>query len=85
MDLILLPVYAASEEVIVGCDSEAMAVAIQNLGKSNVACVADFVEAQQEIVSLIRKDAVILTQGAGSVGRLIPDILYDGKAAQKAV
>lgn len=74
-DLILLPIYPASEKPILNIDTEHMMDKIKQLGKHNVWLAADFDAAKQKIELLVEKNAVIVTQGAGNIGRFIPDVL----------
>jgi len=75
-ELILLPIYAASEEPIEGVTSEALALAIQaSLGsKTRVRSVQSLDEAASLVSKEARPRDLILTLGAGSITRL-PDAL----------
>ncbi|MDF7671224.1 UDP-N-acetylmuramate--L-alanine ligase [Orbaceae bacterium ESL0721] len=68
--LIMLDVYPAGEKPIAGADSRALCRSIRNRGKVDPIYIAN-VENLPEVVSkLIQNGDLLLTQGAGSVGRI---------------
>ncbi len=71
-ELIVLPIYAASEDPIEGVNSRALAAAIQNrLGPSVKVHLAESLEeASQKVMAGVRNDDLILTLGAGSITQL---------------
>ncbi len=71
-ELVLLPVYAAGEAPRPGADSEALAAALRQAGKTVV--LADLAEVPQVLASRLRAGDVVLTMGAGSIGRLAPQL-----------
>ena len=76
--VIVLPIYAASEEPIPGVTAEHLASRIQG---PTVHYVPEFGEAVQLVAAQVCEGDLILTLGAGSVSQLAPQIL----AALKAV
>ena len=76
--VVVLPIYAASEEPIPGVTAEHLASRIQG---PIVHYVPEFGEAVQLVAAQAREGDLILTLGAGSVSQLAPQIL----AALKAV
>ncbi len=68
--LVLMDVYAASEEPIAGADGRALARSIRNRGSVDPLFVAD----QEDIVEVLQNQLqdgdVLLTLGAGSVGTI---------------
>ena len=83
--LILVPVYAAGEQPIVGADSEQLCAAIKRQVASEAECkssaprqlpreiiLADAIEAVPPLVAeLVRPGDIVITQGAGSVSTLV--------------
>lgn len=70
--VIVLPIYAASEEPIAGVTAELLAGRIAG---PRVEFAPDFGAAVEKAVSAAREGDVILTLGAGSVSHLAPEIL----------
>ena len=72
--LILLDVYAAGEDIIAGADSRALIRSIRQRGLVEPI----FVESDNKVAGVLRdvvKDGdIVITQGAGSVGRLAQDL-----------
>ncbi len=79
--VIVLPIYAASEEPIAGVTAERLAERIKNeaagkeLAGPQVEFVPEFGEAVRSAVAAAREGDLILTLGAGSVSQLGPQIL----------
>jgi UDP-N-acetylmuramate--alanine ligase len=71
-NVVVLPIYAASEEPIPGVTAEALAAKIQG---PQVNFVADFPSAVAAVAALAREGDLILTLGAGNVSQLAPQIL----------
>ena len=71
-ELILLPVYAASEDPIPGVDSDRLAQAIRAAQgvKGSISTVGSLEEALDAVLSEKRPGDLILTLGAGSITRL---------------
>jgi UDP-N-acetylmuramate--alanine ligase len=70
--VIVLPIYAASEEPIPGVTAERLAERIQG---PKVAFAPDFAAAVQTVAAAAHEGDLILTLGAGSVSQLAPQIL----------
>ncbi len=70
--VIVLPIYAASEEPIPGVTAEVLA---QRILGPRVVFAPDFASAVRAVTAAARKDDLILTLGAGSVSQLAPQIL----------
>jgi UDP-N-acetylmuramate--alanine ligase len=74
--LIVLPIYAASEEPIPGVTAELLAERINAAGSAlHVEFAPDFASAIAAVTSAAREGDLILTLGAGSVSQLAPQIL----------
>lgn len=83
--LILVPVYAAGEQPIVGADSEQLCSAIRRQASERAGCsspatalrpdeirLADAIETVPTLVAeLVRPGDIVITQGAGSVSTLV--------------
>ncbi len=68
--LVLLPVYAAGEEEIPGADSRSLCRSIRLRGVLDPV-YAESIEAVPELLgNLVRADDIVITQGAGDIGRL---------------
>jgi UDP-N-acetylmuramate--alanine ligase len=70
--VIVLPIYAASEEPIPGVTAELLAGRIQG---PKVEFAPDFVSAVAAVTAEAREGDLVLTLGAGSVSQLAPQIL----------
>ncbi len=70
--VIVLPIYAASEDPIPGVTAESLATRIKG---PRVQYVPDFAAAVAAVAAEAREDDLILTLGAGSVSQLAPQIL----------
>jgi UDP-N-acetylmuramate--alanine ligase len=70
--VVVLPIYAASEEPIDGVTAELLAERIQG---PNAVFAPDFAAAAQAIAAAAHEGDLILTLGAGSVSQLAPQIL----------
>ncbi len=68
--LLLVDVYGAGEEAIVGADSRALATAIRRRTGSDVAVVATPADAVATLPEWTAEDDVLVIQGAGDVGEL---------------
>ncbi len=74
--VIVLPIYAASEEPIPGVTAERLVERIKNEpGGPRVAFAPEFAEAVVAVAAVAREGDMILTLGAGSVSQLAPQIL----------
>ena len=70
--VVVLPIYAASEEPIAGVTAELLVTRIEG---PQVQYAADFPGAVAAVAAQARKGDLILTLGAGSVSQLAPQIL----------
>jgi UDP-N-acetylmuramate--alanine ligase len=73
--LLILDIYAASEQPIDGVSGEALARQVQETGGFPARYVASFDEAAQSVAALAEPGDMILTLGAGSVSQLGPMIV----------
>lgn len=79
--LLLTEVYAAGEEIIAGADGRSLCAAIRARGKVNPVFVKDVEEVAESLRAVIQDDDIILTLGAGSIGRVaedLPTLLKEG-------
>ncbi len=75
-DVVLLaPIYAASEPPMDGVSSEALAARIASHGGARVRVLADLEDAPAAVADEARPGDLVLTLGAGSIGRMGPHIL----------
>ncbi|GAP74662.1 UDP-N-acetylmuramate--L-alanine ligase [Pseudoalteromonas sp. THAF3] len=68
--LILLDVYAAGEEPIVGADSKSLCRSLRQRGKEPLH-VADHNELARVLATTLADDDLVITQGAGNIGQLV--------------
>ena len=73
--LLVLPIYAASEEPIPGVTAERLADQIRLSAGPQVQFVPDFPTAVAAVAAQAQEGDLILTLGAGSVSQLAPQIL----------
>jgi len=76
-EVVLLPIYAASEQPIEGVNSEAMATAMQHRGHKNVRCCADLDAARGIAADALSEGRIVLMMGAGSIGGLAVSLRQD--------
>ena len=69
--LILLEVYPAGEEEIPGADSRALCRSIRQRGLVEPIYVKDIETVGDVLKDLLRDGDLVMTQGAGSVGKLV--------------
>ena len=72
--LVLLDVYPAGEEPIAGADSPALARAIRSRGRVEPVLAADPAEVPAVLDAVLADGDLLLTMGAGSIGRLAPEL-----------
>jgi len=65
--LIVLPIYAASEQEIKGVNSQKLCKGIQEHGHGDVSCAPDFTQALSIITHKVKKNDIVLTLGAGDI------------------
>lgn len=68
--LILLDVYSAGEKPIAGADGRSLSRTIRGRGKIDPIFVADINALPSALVNVIQGGDLVLTQGAGDVGRV---------------
>ena len=68
--LLIAKVYAAGEKPIKGANARALCAAIRQRGRVNPILVDDIDNVDRELVSVLQDGDVLLTLGAGSVGRV---------------
>ena len=71
--LLLMPVYSAGEEPLKGADSTALALALRNKGLLEPIVLAEQQSLFAVLEQLVAADDLVLTMGAGSIGRLAHD------------
>jgi len=72
--LLLSEIYAAGEEVIAGADGRSLCAAIRARGKVNPVFVKDIEEVAESLQAIIQDGDIVLTLGAGSIGRIAEDL-----------
>ena len=73
--LLMLDVYAAGEEPIPGADSKTLCGSIRQLGEVDPIHIADRDQVFGVLDKLLVDGDLLLVQGAGNIGRLIPEFL----------
>lgn len=68
--LVLTEVFAAGEESIAGADGRALCAAIRARGKVNPIFVENVEMLSDELKSILQEGDLVLTMGAGSIGRI---------------
>ncbi len=68
--LVLLDVYSAGEKPIPGADGRSLARSIRQRGSVEPIFVSDIEELPDVVAGLVQVGDIVLTQGAGSVGRI---------------
>lgn len=68
--LILTEIYAAGEEPIAGADGRALCAAIRARGKVNPIFIEDVELLGSDLQSILKDGDLVLTMGAGSIGRV---------------
>lgn len=68
--LVMLDVYSAGEQPIAGADSRSLCRSIRNRGKVDPIYVSDLEMLPEVMREVLQGDDLLLTQGAGSVGRV---------------
>jgi len=82
--LILLDVYAAGEEPIVGADSRSLARSIRQRGKVDPVFVADIDDVSAVLASILTDGDLLVTQGAGDIARLAQHLVATGSVRASA-
>ncbi len=68
--LLISEVYAAGEAPISGADARSLCAAIRQRGKVNPIFIEDIDEVDKELAAVLQDGDVLLTLGAGSIGRV---------------
>jgi UDP-N-acetylmuramate--alanine ligase len=68
--LIVLPIYAASEDPIEGITAEGLLARIKQFGHRDATCVESFAAAQEILNKRLREGDLLITLGAGDVWKL---------------
>ena len=79
--LLLLEVYSAGEDEIPGADSRTLCRSIRQRGLVDPIYVQNIQEVNEILRDVIQADDIIITQGAGSVSKLVK-ILADSNLSQ---
>ena len=66
----LTEVFSAGEEVIAGADGRALCAAIRARGKVNPIFIEDVEQLGSDLQSILNDGDLVLTMGAGSIGRI---------------
>lgn len=82
--LILLDVYAAGEEPIVGADSRSLARSIRQRGKVDPVFVANIDDVSAVLASILADGDLLVTQGAGDIARLAQQLVATGSVRASA-
>jgi len=80
--LLLLEVYSAGEDVIVGADSRALSRSIRNRGKVDPIFIEQHEQINEVLKETIKEGDILLTLGAGNVGVIGADIYDQFRADQ---
>ncbi len=75
--LVVLPIYAASEDPIAGVSAEKLVERIKNYGHRDVTFAGSFAAALQALERKLRPGDLLITLGAGDVWRIGEDLLLD--------
>jgi len=73
--LIMLDVYSAGETLIPGADSRSLCSSIRKRGKVDPLYVSDISEIPEVLKSILQDGDVLITQGAGNIGRISTSLL----------
>ncbi|MBP1594642.1 MAG: UDP-N-acetylmuramate--L-alanine ligase [Acidobacteria bacterium] len=73
--VIVLPIYAAGEDVIEGVSAEKLTALIKKHGHRDVTCAPDFATAQRLLREKLREGDLLITLGAGDVWKAAEEFL----------
>jgi UDP-N-acetylmuramate--alanine ligase len=76
-DLLVCEVYAAGEEPVSGATAQALCQAIRVRGASKPIFVADLDSLQSVLAPIVEDGDVVLTMGAGNIGKVIKQLHSD--------
>jgi len=74
-ELLVLPIYAASEDPIEGVNAEALCEGIKAHGHRSVHCITGFKQAVNHLKNTLQADDLLLTLGAGDVWKVGEEVL----------
>ena len=80
--LLLLDVYSAGEEPIVGADSKSLCRSLRQRGKEPLH-VATSAELAGALADNLQNNDLVLTQGAGNIGQLVKTLAATGMSVEK--
>ena len=80
--LLLLDVYSAGEEPIVGADSKSLCRSLRQRGKEPLH-VATSAELAGVLADNLQNNDLVLTQGAGNIGQLVKTLAATGMSVEK--
>lgn len=72
--LLLAEVFSAGEDVIAGAEGRALCAAIRARGKVNPVFVEDIDDVKDVLQTVLQDGDLVLTMGAGSIGRVAADL-----------
>ena len=72
--LILLDVYSAGEEAIAGADSRSLTRSIRQRGQVEPVFAESIDEVPALLSTLVQEGDIVVTQGAGNIGRLAQEL-----------
>lgn len=75
--LVVMPIYAASEQPIAGVNAALLCEGIKAHGHKDVRCVSGPEEALQQLAGVLAPDDVLLTLGAGDVWKIGEQVLAE--------
>lgn len=78
-DVLLLPIYAASEQPISGISSETVRDGMIARGHRSVQTCEDFEYAKATATHALEKGHMVILMGAGSIGALAADMRVDAE------
>lgn len=81
--LLLLDVYAASEQPIEGADSRALARSIRARGQLEPVYVGSHEELPSILANQLQNGDIVMTQGAGNIGQLAKKLVATGMEPEK--
>jgi UDP-N-acetylmuramate--alanine ligase len=82
--LLVLPIYAASEEPIPGVTAEMLVEKMKKFGHRDVSYAANFAAARQILEDKLQDGDLLLTLGAGDVWKVGEEFLRTGAGSQKS-
>jgi UDP-N-acetylmuramate--alanine ligase len=80
--LLLLDVYSAGEEPIVGADSKSLCRSLRQRGKEPLH-VASSSELAGVLANCLQNNDLVLTQGAGNIGQLVKNLAATNMSIEK--